>query len=99
MANIVKVVKEMSSVMKKLEDKEKKDENSEIQDILERQKVIDKKLVETFHSIKRLEKGISKLENQKEKRDEKRLIWRKLRLKPKKQSKNVNTKTEDFVNI
>lgn len=62
------------------------DENREIHDILERQKVIDKKLVETSQSIKRLEKEISKLENQKEKREEESVAM-----------DETETKTEDIV--
>ena len=68
MSMIIKVVKEISGAVKKLEDKVGKDENSEIHAIIENQKVVEKKLAENSESIKILEREISKLENKQQKK-------------------------------
>ena len=64
MATIVKVVKELSVTVKKLEDKAEKEVKGEIHDILENQRMVDKIIEENSKAIEKLNKEISKLENQ-----------------------------------
>ena len=82
MATLVKVV-----TVKKLEDQAEKEEKGEIQDIVENQRMVDKIIEENSKAIEKLNKEISKFDNQDLKKEASKHEVEKAETKPKDKEK------------